>query len=1518
MRHLPAVNLRALCAFIVLLTGLATSPTARAQSGPVSDDFHSTTLNTSLWTVVNPVGNGTVSLNGTDAVLSVPAGTPHDLWTGGNQTVRILQTTSVTDFQVDVKFDSIPTLGNQDQGVIVQTDANNYLRFDVYSSSSSQQYMFAASFVNNSPTVQADVAISGAKAPFWIRVNRTGSVWTESWSVDGTNFTQAASFSYSLVVNQMGPYAGNCCGTSSPAFTSYVDYFFNSASPISPADGGMWNGTTAPVISSVSATSVTSTGATISWTTNQFSSSRVDYGTTTSYGTALSNSTSVLSHSITLTSLTCNTPYHYKVSSTDTNGFTGSSGDNTFTTGSCGSSSGPTSDDFHSTSLNTSLWTVVNPVGDGTVSLNGSDAVLSVPAGTPHDLWTGGNQTVRILQTTSVTDFQVDVKFDSIPTLGNQDQGVIVQTDANNYLRFDVYSSSSSQQYMFAASFVNNSPTVQADVAISGAKAPFWIRVNRTGSVWTESWSVDGTNFTQAASFSYSLVVNQMGPYAGNCCGTSSPAFTSYVDYFFNSASPISPADGGMWNGTTAPVISSVSATSVTSTGATISWTTNQFSSSRVDYGTTTSYGTALSNSTSVLSHSITLTSLTCNTPYHYKVSSTDTNGFTGSSGDNTFTTGSCGSSSGPTSDDFHSTSLNTSLWTVVNPVGDGTVSLNGTDAVLSVPAGTPHDLWTGGNQTVRILQTTSVTDFQVDVKFDSIPTLGNQDQGVIVQTDANNYLRFDVYSSSSSQQYMFAASFVNNSPTVQADVAISGAKAPFWIRVNRTGSVWTESWSVDGTNFTQAASFSYSLVVNQMGPYAGNCCGTSSPAFTSYVDYFFNSASPISPADGGMWNGTTAPVISSVSATSVTSTGATISWTTNQFSSSRVDYGTTTSYGTALSNSTSVLSHSITLTSLTCNTPYHYKVSSTDTNGFTGSSGDNTFTTGSCGSSSGPTSDDFHSTSLNTSLWTVVNPVGDGTVSLNGTNLLLSLPAGTPHDVYLSDPGLRVMQTVSNSNFDVAVKFDSAPTAPYQEQGIIIQQDANNWLRFDFFRDAYYTNVFAMIFANGAPTTANDVNLDGSARLVAAEYNMAGTLAPFWLRITRSGSSFTESWSIDGVNYTVATTLTSSMVVNQMGPFVGNCCGSSSPAITESVDYFFNLNSPISPSDGGANIPFITPFPADPPITSSYPVISVWYGDNQTFGQNGKPQTWVNVLGSVYGTNPISSLSYTLNGGSSQPLSIGVDRNNGSPRLPEPGNFNVEIAYSSLNVGFNTLTITATDNQGHKTTHTVTITYVNGTPCTLPCTIDWSKANNNIQSVAQIVDGKWEIQPDGTVRTLQIGYDRLLAIGDMSWTNYEVTVPITVHARYIPYFGIGVITGWQGHTASPCQQLSSGSWVSATNCQPNYGHPFYGLAWWINQYYNSYTTEEIYANSPSYDETPLIDTPRVLTLGTPYMFKFSVQRNSPNGTHYRFKIWQVGTTEPTTWDEVVDDSDTTLGSIVLGTFQGDVSYGTVTITAPE
>lgn len=90
--------------------------------------------------------------------------------------------------------------------------------------------------------------------------------------------------------------------------------------------------TTPPVISNVLA--VTSLdGAGITWSTNEPSTSQVEYGLTTSYGdiTAIDNNL-VYGHGVQLDSLNPNTPYHYRVRSKDANGNETVSGDYTFTT----------------------------------------------------------------------------------------------------------------------------------------------------------------------------------------------------------------------------------------------------------------------------------------------------------------------------------------------------------------------------------------------------------------------------------------------------------------------------------------------------------------------------------------------------------------------------------------------------------------------------------------------------------------------------------------------------------------------------------------------------------------------------------------------------------------------------------------------------------------------------------------------------------------------------------------------------------------------------------------------------------------------------------------------------------------------------------------------------------------------------------------------------------------------------------------------------------------------------------
>ena len=102
-----------------------------------------------------------------------------------------------------------------------------------------------------------------------------------------------------------------------------ADYSFTTA----PAD------TQPPVISSVASSSVTSSGAKITWSTDEPADSQVEYGTNTSYGTLTPLDTNLVqNHSLTLSGLSANTTYHYRVRSKDAAGNLAVSGDYAFTT----------------------------------------------------------------------------------------------------------------------------------------------------------------------------------------------------------------------------------------------------------------------------------------------------------------------------------------------------------------------------------------------------------------------------------------------------------------------------------------------------------------------------------------------------------------------------------------------------------------------------------------------------------------------------------------------------------------------------------------------------------------------------------------------------------------------------------------------------------------------------------------------------------------------------------------------------------------------------------------------------------------------------------------------------------------------------------------------------------------------------------------------------------------------------------------------------------------------------------
>lgn len=319
----------------------------------------------------------------------------------------------------------------------------------------------------------------------------------------------------------------------------------------------------------------------------------------------------------------------------------------------------------------------------------------------------------------------------------------------------------------------------------------------------------------------------------------------------------------------------------------------------------------------------------------------------------------------------------------------------------------------------------------------------------------------------------------------------------------------------------------------------------------------------------------------------------------------------------------------------------------------------------------------------------------------------------------------------------------------------------------------------------------------------------------------------------------------------------------------------------------------------------SNGPSIEIWHGRTQNFGFLGNPQEKINILGNVFDPDGISSLTYSLNGGQEMGLCIGkkgLPGCNPSPRLQAQGDFNIEINNSDLSVGQNAVLIKALDELNNHSTELVTVQYSGTTTWPLPYTIDWS-ATTRISDVAQLVDGKWMLETD-SIRPAEIGYDRLVAIGDISWDDYEVTVPITIHGN--PYSStsvVGILVRWPGHFTVGAEQPGTG--------------------WWRIGAFGFYSGRELESGKPYLAlQTDHYETEKEydvnLDPGGTYFFKMRVETKSPDqGGYYSFKVWNAEQHEPTSWIFQKQDEPPNQplnGSILLVAHRLDASFGDVTI----
>jgi hypothetical protein len=311
--------------------------------------------------------------------------------------------------------------------------------------------------------------------------------------------------------------------------------------------------------------------------------------------------------------------------------------------------------------------------------------------------------------------------------------------------------------------------------------------------------------------------------------------------------------------------------------------------------------------------------------------------------------------------------------------------------------------------------------------------------------------------------------------------------------------------------------------------------------------------------------------------------------------------------------------------------------------------------------------------------------------------------------------------------------------------------------------------------------------------------------------------------------------------------------------------------------------------------------LIDLWYGNNQIFGTPGLAQRTINILGNVESKNGIDSTSYRLNKDEWMPFSLGTDLH----RLAAEGDFNIDIHANRLQTGKNELIILVKDSLGNQSKQTVNITFNSNNTCPLPYSIQWNNVEN-LQTSIQVTDGKWEFTTEG-IRNRDVYYDRMFAIGDSTWKNYEVLTSVIFHQMIPlspgpPNYNVshaGIASRWFGHgkdTLQPNRQW----WPVGAFAYLRITDDYDSCQWKMQD------GQGLNAAQP-------MDESRVIQKEVKYMMKHRVEDISETETKFSSKLWRATQKEPKEWDLIaVKPTNQQSGSALLVAHFTEVTFGDI------
>ncbi|MEL6209086.1 MAG: Ig-like domain-containing protein, partial [Pseudomonadota bacterium] len=204
------------------------------------------------------------------------------------------------------------------------------------------------------------------------------------------------------------------------------------------------------------------------------------------------------------------------------------------------------------------------------------------------------------------------------------------------------------------------------------------------------------------------------------------------------------------------------------------------------------------------------------------------------------------------------------------------------------------------------------------------------------------------------------------------------------------------------------------------------------------------------------------------------------------------------------------------------------------------------------------PFSDDFADPALDGG-WQFAGIAGGAQLGSDSTDAYLEItsPAGVPVSAsdFLTTP--RVMQQVDDGDFQIGAGFLTEPNTTFQEHGLLVVEDAQNFIRFD---TAYTSNGILRIIVG--------VIEDGNTNYPVFSGIAPGSVKDF--RITRTGDDWLFETSPDGQTWVTVHTMTHSLAVAEVGVFAGSAEKNGViPGYTAQVDYFVSADDPLLSEDG-------------------------------------------------------------------------------------------------------------------------------------------------------------------------------------------------------------------------------------------------------------------------------------------------------------------------------------------------------------